>query len=67
MAYQHNTKEMKVMTNTAQPMAPLVKLTNFFGVTLSQFKEFWQSCSEEEKAEFKAAIAKWDGKSGFID
>ena len=53
-----------VTTNPASNM--LTKLRTFFGVSMGEFGNFWKSCTEEEKSEFREAIAKWDGTSEYI-
>ena len=46
--------------------SPLVALRQFFNVSLAEMSEFWKACTDEEKTQFKAEIARWDGHSEFI-
>jgi hypothetical protein len=51
---------------------PLVALREFFStgatrpVQMPEMAEFWKSCNEADKAQFKAELSKWDGQSHFI-
>ncbi len=44
----------------------LSKLKTFFGVDMGTFAAFWKQLTEADKAQFKAEIDKWDGKSEFV-
>jgi hypothetical protein len=51
------------MTDATNVFAKMIK---FFGVTSGEFMAFYKGLTDEEKAEYKDAIAKWDGVSEFI-
>lgn len=36
-------------------------------IELPEFTSFWKALSDAEKAEYRSAIERWDGKSEFIN